>query len=710
MRMIRPTQKRWPLLASLLLALLPSVAGTITLDSTELVVTPEHRQATGLIVHLMSNYHYLKVPLDDALSQDILDRYLENLDPYKQIFLASDVEAFSVYATRFDDFLRVGYVKPAFDIFRVFRARIKERTYSWLTLLDQEFDYDVEEDYLFNREDAGWPESQAALDELWRKRVKNDLLSLRLSDRSDEQARETLTQRYEGIARRSYQLNSNDVFQLFMNAYTTAVEPHTAYFSPRTSENFKIRMSLSLEGIGAALQTENEHTVVRRLIPGGPAARSNQLKVDDRIIGVGQGLEEEIVDVVSWRLEDVVDLIRGPKNSIVRLEVLHKDGPSEIITLVRNTIELDEQAASRSLIELADADGLTRIGVVDVPAFYLDMAAMAEGESDFRSTTRDVRKLITDLVGDSIDGLIIDLRGNGGGSLPEAIELSGLFIETGPVVQVKDSTGKIKVNKDPNPDIAYTGPLVVLVDRHSASASEIFAGAMQDYRRAVVVGEPTYGKGTVQNVVDLNNFVGPDVGKLGQLKVTIAQFFRVNGTSTQHRGVVPDIIFPTALDIEDHGERALDNALPWTTVNATTYQPGPLLDTTVDAVRSRHEHRVKDDAGFHYLLKEARARQAQDSNVVTLLMSRRKSEAETRDADQTARLNELRSARGLEPLDQAADGDETADEADAVEQIDILLDETAKIMADMITIDRDGEDLRAEIIEPPNNDNATETL
>ena len=688
---------KMPFLCAIGLLISAAVCNASVTDVAELDVTPEHRQATGLIVHLMSNYHYLKVPLDDALSEDILERFLENLDPSKQIFLASDVTAFGVYATRLDDFLRVGYVKPAFDIFRVFRARVKERSEIALALLERDFDYSVAEQYHFNREDASWPNSETELNELWRKRVKNDLLGLKLADRTMEQAKKTLTLRYEGISRRAHQLNSNDVFQLFMNAYTTAVEPHTSYFSPRTSENFKIRMSLSLEGIGAALQTDNEHTVVRRLIPGGPAARSKLLKVDDRIVGVGQGDAEEITDVVSWRLEDVVDLIRGPKDSVVRLEVLHKDGPSEVIKLVRNTIELEEQAATKLLLELSDAGVEYHIGVIDVPTFYLDMAAMAQGEENFRSTTRDVRRLIADLDTESIDGLVIDLRGNGGGSLIEATELSGLFIKTGPVVQVKDSAGEIKINQDPNPDIAYTGPLVVLVDRFSASASEIFAGAMQDYRRALIVGEPTYGKGTVQNVVDLNNFVGPDVGKLGQLKVTIAQFFRINGASTQHRGVVPDIVFPTATDIDTHGERALENALPWATVKAALFEPHSLGDATVDNIRTRHEERIRDDPGFSFLREETLARQLH-TDEVSLLESLRKSEIETRQAGRTMRLNSLRTARGLKPLPDAnAEQDDDSEVAEAEESIDILLDETALILVDMIQVLSSASNLRAEV-------------
>ena len=500
------------------------ITNTTATTIDDLKVTSEHRQATGLIVHLMHKYHYLKSPLDDAISKEILRRYVESLDPNRFIFLATDLTALEVYANRFDDFLRVGYIKPAFDIFKIFRKRVQERVTVAHKLLDKGFDYEIEESYAFRRDDKHWPLNETQLFDVWRKRVKNDFLALKLSGRSDDQAREILHKRYDGIARRTNQLDASDVYQLFINAYVMAIEPHTAYFSPRSSENFKIRMSLSLEGIGAALQTENEYTVIRRLIPGGPAEKSSRLEVDDRIVGVAQGNVEPMVDVVSWRLEDVVDLIRGPKDSVVRLEILPKgvaaDGASETIKLIRNTITLAEQGAQKSIIDLKDSE--TRIGVIEVPTFYMDMAAMAQGQPDYRSTTRDVRGLIKELEKENVDGLVIDLRGNGGGSLVEATELTGLFIETGPIVQVRDANGRININDDSDPDIAYEGPLVVLVDRQSASASEIFAGAIQDYDRGIVVGEPTYGKGTVQNVVDLNRFVAPDVGALGQLKVTIA--------------------------------------------------------------------------------------------------------------------------------------------------------------------------------------------
>ena len=699
--MLLPSTKNY--LCTLVLSFLIAGSGVTNLAASttgDLIVTPEHRQATGLIVHLMDNYHYLKSPLDDNISAEILDRYLESLDPNRLIFLASDVKAFEVYANRFDDFLRVGYVKPAFDIFKVFRKRVQERIAAAHELLDGGFDYNLDETYAFRRDEASWVSDDTVLRDIWRKRVKNDYLGLKLAGRDDEQAVETLHKRYDGIARRATQLDATDVYQLFINAYVMAIEPHTAYFSPRTSENFKIRMSLSLEGIGAALQTENEFTVIRRLIPGGPAEKSNKLQVEDRIVGVGQGEEEPMVDVVTWRLEDVVELIRGPKESVVRLEILRKgaaaDGPSETVTLVRNTITLAEQAAQKSIIELEGNEA--RIGVIDVPTFYLDMAAMASGQPEYRSTTRDVRVLIEELEAEQIDGLVIDLRGNGGGSLVEATELTGLFIETGPIVQVRDNKGTIKVNDDSNPDVAYKGPLVVLVDRQSASASEIFAGAIQDYSRGLVVGEPTYGKGTVQNVVDLNRFVAPDVGALGQLKVTIAQFFRINGASTQHKGVVPDIIFPTALDIETHGERALENALPWATVRAARYEPQSWVTTDVDEVRALHERRIKTDAGFDYLLAETKARLAlNEVDVVSLNEAQRKKEIDAREEESADRLNKFRASRGLEPLKEDTEDSEDTEVVSEDDSVDVLLDETTYILADVIDLGRSAKILQAEL-------------
>ncbi len=668
------------LLPLLLAAAIGFSGASAALAPSEIAATAEQRRATSLIVQLMANYHYRKLPLDDALSVTLLERYVDSLDPNRSLFMQSDIDKFYSDRHRMDDFLIHARLEPAFDIFKVFRERIRERVDYANSLLAEPFDFTIAEFYEFDRTGAEWPTSSTELDEIWRKRVKNDFLTLLLSGKTGEEARETLSERYNRLARRADQLDSNDVYQLFINSYTSAVEPHTSYFSPRASEDFQIRMSLSLEGIGAALQTESEYTVVRRIIPGGPAEKSKQLQVEDRIVGVGQGTDEDIVDVVSWRLEDVVALIRGPKGSVVRLQVLHKgsgsESPGEIITLVRNKIQLEDQAAQKSVLDL---DG-HKIGVIRVPTFYLDLAAVARGETDYRSTTKDVRALIAELTKEDVEGIVIDLRGNGGGSLAEATELTGLFIKSGPVVQVRDSSGRVKINEDPDPAIVYEGPLAVLVDSNSASASEIFAGAIQDYQRGILVGEPTYGKGTVQNVIDLDRFVEPSEGGLGQLKVTIAQFFRVTGGSTQHRGVVPDIVFPTVLDADAQGERSLDNALPWAAIRPVKYDTHDTPDDFITEVRSRHLHRIEEDPGFRYLIEEARARrEIRDQNSVSLVQETRRSERDAREQAQRARENAYRVGIGLEPLSPEG-------EDERVEIGDLMLTETAHILSDMIEI------------------------
>ncbi|MED5228361.1 MAG: S41 family peptidase, partial [Pseudomonadota bacterium] len=427
----------------------------------------------------------------------------------------------------------------------------------------------------FNRSTSPWPTDQAQLDDIWRRRVKNDYLSLKLAGQPHDDILKTLGNRYRQLSRRTKQITSTDVFETFVNAYIASVEPHTSYFSPRSTENFKIRMSLSLEGIGAVLQTENEYTVVRRVVAGGPAELSQLLNAGDRIIGVGQNKERPLVDVIGWRLDDVVDLIRGPKNTVVRLRILPlQEGPDasgRIISIVRDTIRLEEQAAQKSVISVERDDHVYRMGVIDLPTFYVDFDGRSSGKTDYRSTTRDVARLVKELQAENTDGLIIDLRGNGGGALTEATTLTGLFIEQGPIVQVKNAKGRIEIKRDSDPTIVYRGTLAVLVDGNSASASEIFAGAIQDYGRGIVIGEPTYGKGTVQNLVDLDRYARNKDEKLGQLKFTIAQFFRINGDSTQHRGVVPDILLPTARDDAERGERGLENALPWQQVAPTRY-------------------------------------------------------------------------------------------------------------------------------------------
>ncbi|MFK7889843.1 MAG: carboxy terminal-processing peptidase [Granulosicoccus sp.] len=643
----------------------------------ELIPADEHQEATAGILQLMQRYHYRRVAVDDELSEEIFDRYLESLDPQKSFLLASDVEEFEDYQQRLDDALRSARLTPVFDIFKRFRVRVEERAEFARDLLDSDFDFTVDESYIFNREDEAWPQSQEEIDEIWRKRVKNDVLNLRLAEQSTDDPVKTLQGRYERMERRISQLSANDVFQIFINAYTLSVEPHTSYFSPRTSENFNINMSLSLEGIGAALRTEDEYTVVQRIIPGGPAAGSEQLSADDRIVGVGQDSDKQIVDVVSWPLSDVVDLIRGPKGSTVRLKILPASEPAgtppTVVTLVRDKIKLEEQAAKSSVVEVASEDLPRRFGVIDLPTFYLDGTAKAQGQSDYRSTTRDVRRLLDELTSaeEEVDGIIIDLRGNGGGALEEATQLSGLFIESGPVVQIKTSRGELRAEVDDDPTIAYDGPLAVLVDRGSASASEIFAGAMQDYGRGVVVGEPTFGKGTVQSVVPLDR-----EGKLGQLKVTFAKFFRVDGESTQHRGVVPDVLFPTAVGSDAQGERGLDNALPWAQVNATNYDVWSTIDEGYSEIQTKHESRYRSNELFEVLIEELDAqRVARAQRSVTLLESARREEIEEQRADREQRTELYRTAFGASDRSGESEGESTPD---------IILEEAANVLNDII--------------------------
>ena len=639
--------------------------------------TEEHEQATAVITQLMQRYHYKTVRVGNELSEQIFDRFLESFDPQKSFLLASDVAEFDDYRLKFDDALRHSRLDPVFEVFNRFRARVEERAAFAKAMLKRKFDFTVDENYIYNREDAAWASSKSELDDLWRKRVKNDVLDLRLAEQSEEEIIDTLNQRYHRMGQRISQITSNEVFQFFVNAYTLSVEPHTSYFSPRNSENFRINMSLSLEGIGAALQTEDEYTVVRRVIAGGPAALSELVSVDDRIVGVGEGETEEIVDVVSWPLADVVDRIRGPKGSTIRLKLLPGNAPAgsppKIIRLVRDKIKLEEQAAKSSIVEVPVGGDTRRFGVIDLPTFYLDSAGLAQNLPDYRSTTRDVRRLLGELASTDggVDGIIMDLRGNSGGALIEATQLTGLFIKTGPVVQIRDADGRVNLEEDNDPSVAYDGPLAVLVDRGSASASEIFAAAIQDYGRGVIVGEPTFGKGTVQSVVPLDR-----EGKLGQLKVTIAQFFRVNGEGTQFRGVVPDIKFPTALDSDAQGERSLDNALPWAEVSRAEYNVWSDEGKSFSHVQFRHDSRYRANSSFKLLIEELESqRVARAQKQVSLLESVRKAEFLERRDGREEREELFRKAFGASSNDD--------DEENAAFP-DIILDEAAYVLSDII--------------------------
>ncbi len=654
-------------------------------DESEIVPAERHERATEIITHIINTYHYKSRPLDDSLSTSILDRYLDSLDPNRSYFLASDISNFDKYRFKLDNRLKDEDLVPAFDIFKIYRNRVDERINHAIAMLDNDFDFTIDESYRFDRRDSDWARTKAELDEIWRKRVKNDVLNLLLAKKDDAEYVDTLTKRYERIRTNTFQLDSNDIFQTFINSYTTSIEPHTAYFSPRESENFDISMRLSLEGIGAVLTTENDYTVIQHIIPGGPADLSNQLHDEDKIIGVGQGKNGEIVDIIGWRLDDVVDLIRGPKGTTLRIEILPKnsgpEGPHKMITLVRNKIKLEEQAAKSSIIEIPESK--RKIGVINVPTFYIDFAAQARGDKNYKSTSGDVRKLIAKLKEASISGLIIDLRGNGGGSLSEALELTGLFIEKGPIVQTKDSTGRIDINDDPDPSIVYSGPMAVLVDRNSASASEIFAGAIQDYLRGIIIGEPTFGKGTVQNIVDLDRFISNADEEHGRLKTTIAQFFRVSGGSNQHRGVIPDIILPTANISSDYGEKSLDNALPWDQVKPAKYIKVMSTPDDISMAEARHKQRIKSDRAFQLLIEEQELiEETSNQKEISLLMSERKAEREKLQETREQLENEIRIAQGLPPLNDNESNNESAGQED--DTMDIILKEAGMILDDMI--------------------------
>ncbi len=672
--------------ALFLLAFAPSTwANPPVVTEDNLRPEPRHKRAAEIILHIIDTYHYQKKALDDDLSGQILDNYLESLDANRSFFLAADIKNFERNRYLFDDALKDPDLGPAFEIFKVYRQRVDERVTYARQLLETEFDFSIDEDYRFDRRETAWAKTEEELNRTWRKKVKNDSLNLKLSNKDIEEIGETLHRRYTRLKTSIFQLDSNDVFQTFINAYTTSIEPHTTYFSPRLSENFDISMRLSLEGIGAVLRADYDYTVVQKVIPGGPAELSGQLESEDRIIGVGQDSDGKIIDVIGWRLDDVVDLIRGPKGSVVRLEILSETAsPSKIIAITRDKIKLEEQAAKSEIIELERGG---KVGVIYVPTFYMDFPAQARGDKNYRSTSRDVRRILAELKDKNIDGLIIDLRGNGGGSLAEALELTGLFIESGPIVQTRDSTGKIEINRDPDPDIAYGGPLAVLVDRNSASASEIFAGAIQDYRRGIITGEPTFGKGTVQNVIDLNRFVRSSDDEHGRLKTTIAQFFRISGGSNQHKGIIPDIVFPTARYNEEHGERILDNALPWDEVKPARYIPASAPVENFIHARELHEKRIKQDQLMQLLLDDLEiAHEADNRKVVTLLETRRKSEREKLLAAKKKLRDEFRAARGLEPMPEHIDSDKAREfHNEESEPLDVLLEETAQILFDLIT-------------------------
>jgi carboxyl-terminal processing protease len=661
-------------------------------STLRLAPSMEQAQTAYLSAQLLGRYHYKAQPLDDAMSEKIFDRYLKSLDPERLFFTQGDVDAFAEARTRLDDAIQRGNLAIPFAMFQRYEQRAVERLSTVREQLKQGFDFSQKESYPYARDKAPWPRDDAEARDLWRKRAKNDWLRLKLAGKDDKAIRETLEKRYDNYLARTQRNKSDDVFQIFMNAFAMSIEPHTNYLGRSASDDFDISMRLSLVGIGAVLQERDEYITIRELVAGGPAAKSGKLAVGDRIVGVGQA-DGSVSDVVGSRVDEVVKLIRGTKDTKVLLDILPAesgpDGKHKLISLVRDKIKLEEQAAKKSVIKVSEGAVQRKVGVITLPTFYEDFEGRRRGDKEFRSASRDVVRLIDELKKEKVDGLLIDLRNNGGGSLREAVELTGLFIDKGPVVQQRRPDGKIGVESDDNAGVAWDGPMAVLINRGSASASEIFAAALQDYGRAPIIGESSFGKGTVQTLINLDEVAKNDKPKFGELKMTVAQFFRVNGGTTQLKGVTPDIRFPSIADPDSYGESSYDNALPWIQIDAATFKPAGNLKDVVPALQSRHQARIGKDKEFQLLLEDvAEIRRLRETKLISLNETERRKEKETQEARLKARekgdaKDKLAAIRddGLQSGERSLAADLAAEKA-RKDVKDVLLDEAARIVAD----------------------------
>ena len=675
-----------------------------TAPPRELTPLQQQTQAAHLAADVLSHYHYKVVPLDDVMSTQIFDNYLKSLDPEKVYFVQADIDHLSnLRGTLADAILKEDLSGP-FAIFNLYAQRAYERLAYARNLLSAGFDFQLKEDYQYEREKEPWLTSGSEMHDLWRKRVKNDWLRLKLAGQNDKAILQTLDRRYNNALKRIDQFTSEDAFQTFMNAYTTAIEPHTNYFGPRAAEEFDISMKLSLVGVGAVLAEKDDFATIRELMPGGPAARSQQLSVGDRIVGVAQGDKGVMTDTVGWRLDDTVALIRGAADSTVVLDVLPAsagpDGKHRLVSLIRKKITLDDQSAKKSVLTVAEGSRTRHIGVISLPVFYQDFAAREKGDQNFKSATRDVARLLGQLKTEKVDGVLVDLRDNGGGSLDEAIQLTGLFVGKGPVVQERDVKGNIIVGSSTKDNLAWNGPLGVLINRGSASASEIFAAAIQDYGRGLVIGERSFGKGTVQTVINLDQIAENNKAGLGELKFTTAQFFRINGGTTQLRGVTPDISFPTATTATDFGEASFDNALPWRQIKAVDYAAASDLRALQPTLLTRHDARVKntfqcledDIAEFEsqrkrnlISLNEAERRQQRDIREARLASCGAKTGAGKGTGEDLLTQNVAKDPMlqddGLQPNERSLAA-ERADEHARKSARDTLLEEAVNILGD----------------------------
>ncbi|TLX48404.1 carboxy terminal-processing peptidase [Pseudoalteromonas phenolica] len=632
----------------------------------------QHTTASKRVTNLFTRQHYKRFSFNDALSEQIFDRYVESLDFSKSIFLQSDIARFEANKKQFDDALMSGKLDFAYDLFNLSLQRRFERFQYAISLLDKEMTFDKEDAFYYDREEAEFAKTQNELNEYWRQRVKSDALRLKLTGKTWPEIKELLTKRYNNALKRLSQTDSEDAFQVVMNAFARSIEAHTSYLSPRRAEQFKMDMDLELEGIGAVLGYDEDYTVIRSLVPGGPADKSEKIKPDDKIVGVAQE-GEEFVDVIGWRLDNVVDLIKGPKGTKVRLQYLKGSdthGTPKVVEIVRDKIKLEDRAAKSDVFEAKYSDLTSKIGVIEIPSFYNNLS-------------KDVKVELTKLKEQNVDGIVIDLRQNGGGSLYEATQLTGLFIDQGPVVQIHTAYNRVEAQKDRDGITFYDGPITVLVDRYSASASEIFAAAIQDYGRGIVIGEQTFGKGTVQQHRPLAKNYDLFSNALGSVTYTIAKFYRINGGSTQHKGVVPDILLPSAIEPEEWGESQEDNALPWDKIKQAKYKSLDNLNPLVTYLNEKHALRVAQEPEFNYVLADiARYNEEKDKNFISLVESQRLKDREESEQRSLARTNERLKRLGLEPVK------DLDDLPDVISELDPYLEEAALITQDLIRYGR----------------------
>jgi len=708
MPILRPSTNRSLLKGALLSLLLIAPLALIAKTSTPVTFDQDQAKVAIDIVEKLQSQHYASLSFDDKLSSRLLDNYIERLDGNRSYFLQSDLKEFEQYRYLLDDSFAAGDLQPGFTVFNRYQQRLVDRLETIIEQLPTmvaNLNFERDEVLQLDRSEASWPENREELDNLWRKRIKSRVISLRLAKKDEDEIVPLILKRYKNQLNRIKLTNSEDAFQIYMNALTSLYDPHTSYFSPTTSENFNINMSLSLQGIGAVLQIEDEFTKVVRVVHKGPADKQGQLQPSDRIVSVAQG-EEPFKDVIGLRLDDVVKLIRGPKLSVVRLEVIpvsaKTDEERTVIEIVRDTVKLEEQSAQKKIIEVYNNDKLLKLGVIDIPAFYIDFDAMRRGDKEYKSTTRDVSKLLAELEADGVDGIVIDLRNNGGGSLQEANQLTGLFVESGPTVQIRHSNTQVFRDGKRNASPYYEGPLAVLINRLSASASEIFAGAIQDYDRGIVVGSQSFGKGTVQSLTPLRS---------GQLKITESKFYRISGESTQHRGVVPDLQFPALYDLEKVGESSLDNALAWDRINPIKHRKYHRIASILPLLEEKHQQRMKKDPDFIFLQDQLTLIE-ESRKIKTLPLNEKKRIVffEREKEKSLAIENKRLIAKGLDPVtsldeesetddgeqqsassidgDQLAkdDNNDAAAEDDKEEEPDALLTETAHILTDAFPV------------------------